>query len=231
MRSPRDDCDMTRLSRRGWLRAVLTACGAYGVTRRAPFAAAAEIKVPDNVPTETFDFEAKGIDGWTTVGGQWAVEEMAGAPSGKRVLVQRATKNEYNVIVAPPGPYTDVDVSMKFKPISGREDASGGIVFRFTDGKYYIVRANALEGNFRLYSYDRGRRQIATASVKAPSLGQWHTVRVAAVGDHIQGWLDGALYLDHRDARFKLGRVGLWTKADSITAFDDLTVRGVTGGG
>ena len=113
---------------------------------------------------------------------------------------------------------------------SGREDASGGIVFRFADGKYYVVRANALEDNFRLYTYDRGRRQIASASVKAPALGQWHAVRVVAVGDHIQAWLDGKLLLDHRDARFKSGRVGLWTKADSITAFADLTVRGVTAG-
>jgi 3-keto-disaccharide hydrolase len=144
---------------------------------------------------------------------------------GKKVLVQRATKNPFNVIVAPPGPYTHVEVSMKFKPISGREDASGGVVFRFNDGKYYVVRANALEDNFRLYSYDRGRRQIATASVKTPALGQWHTVRLVALGDHMQAWLDGTLYLDHRDARFKSGRVGLWTKADSITAFDDLTIR------
>jgi hypothetical protein len=159
------------------------------------------------------------------------VEEMAGAPSGKKVLVQRATRNEFNLIVAPPGPYTDVDVSMQFKPISGREDASGGIVFRFSDGKYYVVRANALEGNFRLYHYDRGRRQLATASVKAPALAQWHTVRVVALGDHMQAWLDGKLYLDHRDSRFRSGRVGLWTKADSITAFDDLTIRGVMGGG
>jgi hypothetical protein len=221
-----------RLARRRIFKTALAALGAISMSRRGSvLAAPAEIKVPDNVPAETFDFEAKGIDGWTTVGGQWAVEEMAGAPSGKNVLVQRATKNEFNVIVAPAGAYTDVDVSMKFKPISGREDASGGIVFRFTDGKYYVVRANALEGNFRLYSYDRGRRQIATASVKAPSLGQWHTVRVVAVGDHVQAWLDGTLHLDHRDARFKSGRVGLWTKADSITAFDDLTIRGVTGGG
>jgi hypothetical protein len=156
---------------------------------------------------------------------------MAGAPSGKKVLVQRAINNEFNVIVAPPGPYTDVDVTMKFKPISGREDASGGIVFRFNGGKYYVVRANALEDNFRLYSYDRGRRQLATASVKAPALGQWHTVRVVVVGDRIQASLDGKLSLDHRDARFKSGRVGLWTKADSITAFDDLAIRGVAGAG
>ena len=189
-----------------------------------------EVKLPTDLPVERFDFETKGIEGWTTVEGQWAVEEMAGAPSGKNVLVQRATTNEFNVIVAPPGPFTDVDVSMKFKPISGQEDASGGIVFRFSGGKYYVVRANALENNFRLYYYDRGRRQLASASVKAPALGQWHTVRVVALGDHLQAWLDGKLYLDHRDSRFRAGRVGLWTKADSTTAFDDLTIRGVAGG-
>ena len=220
------------MSRRGLFKAALAAVGAYGMTRGAPaLASVTEIKVPDNLPEEKFDFETRGIEGWTTVDGQWAVEEMAGAPSGKKVLVQRATKNQFNVIVAPGGPYSDVDVSMKFKPVAGREDASGGIVFRFTDGKYYVVRANALEDNFRLYSYDRGRRQLATATVKTPALGQWHSVRLVAVGDHMQAWLDGKLYLDHRDPRFKSGRVGLWTKADSVTAFDDLGIRGSKGGG
>ena len=220
------------MSRRGVLKTALAALGAYGVTcRAAAVTAAAEIKVPDHAPEATFDFEAKGLEGWTTVDGQWAVEEMAGAPSGRMVLVQRAVKNAFNVIVAPPGPFTDVDVQMKFRPLSGREDASGGIVFRFSDGKYYVVRANALEDNFRLYSYDRGRRQLATARVTAPPLGQWHSVRVVAVGERIQAWLDGGLLLDHRDARFRSGRVGLWTKADSVTAFADLTVRGVTATG
>ena len=221
-----------RMSRRTVFRKALAILGVYGVTRRGrAFAAPMEIKVPEDLPTERFDFETKGIDGWTKVAGEWTVEVMAGAPSGKKVLVQRATRNEFNVIVAPPGPFNDVDVSMKFKPISGREDASGGIVFRFNDGKYYVVRANALENNFRLYYYDRGRRQLASASVQPPALGQWHTIRVAALGDHMQAWLDGKLYLDHRDTRFKSGRVGLWTKADSITAFDDLAIRGASAGG
>jgi hypothetical protein len=224
--------DSTPMSRRGWLKTAVAAVGALTASRGGRgMAAPAELRVPDDIPVEKFDFESKGIEGWATVDGQWAVEEMRGAPSGKRVLVQRATRNEFNVIVAPPGPYADVDASMKFKPISGREDASGGIVFRFSDGKYYVVRANALESNFRLYYYDRGRRQLATASVKAPALGQWHTVRLVAIGDHMQACLDGKLYLDHGDSRFKSGRVGLWTKADSITAFDDLTIRGVAGGG
>ncbi len=220
------------MSRRGLFKAVLAAAAAFRVSRRGRArAATAEIKLPDNIPVYRFDFETKGVGDWTTVDGQWAVEDMAGAPSGKKVLVQRATRNQFNVIVAPRGPFTDVDVSVKFKPISGQEDASGGIVFRFTDGKYYVIRANALEDNFRLYYYDRGRRQIATASVKAPALGQWNAMRLVAAGDHMQAWLDGKLYLDHRDTRFKSGRVGLWTKADSITAFDDLTIRGVTEAG
>jgi len=214
------------MSRRFWTKAVLTTVAAFAAARQhAAAAAPVELKVPDDVPTQTYDFDGKGIEGWITVTGQWTVEEMAGTPSGTKALVQRATKNEFNVIVAPTA-YSDVDVTMKFKPISGREDASGGIVFRFTDGKYYVVRANALENNFRLYYYDRGRRQLASASVKPPALGQWHTVRVVAVGDQIQAWLNGTRYLDHRDSRFKSGAVGLWTKADSITAFDDLVIRG-----
>ena len=66
--------------------------------------------------------------------------------------------------------------------------------------------------------------------MKAPTLGQWHTLRLVAVGDRVQAWLDGTLHLEHRDPRFTVGRVGLWTKADSITAFDDLAIRGTPAG-
>jgi Domain of Unknown Function (DUF1080) len=202
--------------------------GSFGdPSHRLSMVQTAELKVPDDAAVERFDFEPPGLEGWKTVDGQWAVEEMGGAPSGQRVLVQRAVTNAFNVIVAPRGPYTDIDVSVRFKPISGREDASGGIVFRFADGRYYVVRANALEHNFRLYYYDRSRHQLATATVQPPALGQWHTIRVVAVGNHIQASLDGQRLLDHRDARFRVGQVGLWTKADSITAFDDFVVRGV----
>jgi len=187
--------------------------------------------VSEGAPVERFEFEQTGSKSWKIVEGRWTVEDMAGAPSGKRVLVQRALEYSFNVIVAPGGPYTDVDVSVRFKPISGREDASGGIVFRFSKGRYYVVRANALEDNFRFYYYDRGRRRLATARVQPPALGQWHTIRVVAVGNHIQAYLNGQLLLDYRDSRFPSGQVGLWTMADSITAFDDLVVRGVRGGG
>ncbi|MFI4987802.1 MAG: family 16 glycoside hydrolase [Alphaproteobacteria bacterium] len=181
------------------------------------------------VPERRFDF-TKPLDGWATVSGKWAIEEVPGAFQGGRALVQRSTQNDFNVIVAPGGPYEDVDVSVRFKPISGREDASGGIVFRFSEGRYYVVRANALEDNFNFYYYDRGRRQISGARVKAPALGQWHRLRITATGDRIQGWLNDQRLIDQRDNRFTSGRIGLWTKADSVTAFDDLTVTPLNGG-
>jgi hypothetical protein len=169
-------------------------------------------------------------DGWETVSGQWGIEEVPGASRDERALLQRATNNEFNVIVAPGGPYTDVDVSVRFKPISGREDASGGIVFRFSEGRYYVVRANALEDNFRLYYYDRGRHMLTSAAIKAPTLGEWHTLRVTANKDNLRGSLNGQELINHRDSRFPAGRIGLWTKADSITAFDGLTVNSINGG-
>jgi hypothetical protein len=170
-----------------------------------------------------FDF-TQPLDGWETIAGNWAVENVPGASQSERALVQRATSNEYNVILAPGGPYHDVGVSVRFKPISGREDASGGVVLRFSDDRYYVVRANALEDNFRFYSYDRGRLMLATASVEAPTLGQWHRLQITARGDRFQAWLNDRELIDHRDGRFAAGRIGLWTKTDSVTAFDGLTV-------
>jgi Domain of Unknown Function (DUF1080) len=208
---------------------------ATNVTRRHLITAAAAVGASMSIgnrfawsASERLDF-TKPLDDWTKVSGKWAIEEVAGASQGGRALVQRATDNEFNVIVAPGGPYDNVDVTVRFKPISGREDASAGIVFRFSEGRYYVIRANALEDNFTFYYYDRGRRQIAGASVKAPALGQWHKLKITAVGDRIRGWLNEQALIDRRDSRFKSGRIGLWTKADSITAFDDLTVTPVNG--
>jgi hypothetical protein len=122
------------------------------------------------------------------------------------------------------GPFADVDISVRFNPISGKRDAAAGIVFRFSEGRYYVIRANGLEDNFNLYYCDNGRRKILESKAKAPALGQWHVLRISADGDRLKGWLNNEQLIDHRDDRFKSGRVGLWTKADSVTAFDDLVV-------
>lgn len=215
---------MINVSRRQLIAAAAAMGASMSIGDRRPWAAESEVR---------FDF-SRPLDGWEIVTGKWTIEEVPGASHGGRALVQRATNNAYNVIVAPGGPYANVDVAVRFKPISGREDASGGIVFRFSEGRYYVIRANALEDNFNFYYYEPnsliaavigGRHSITGVTVKAPALGKWHKLRITAEGDHIQGWLNDQRLLDYRDSRYASGRIGLWTKADSITAFDDLVVR------
>ncbi len=142
--------------------------------------------------------------------GKWLVQEMADAPSGKRVVVQTdadGTGSRYPVLIADKEDYGDVDVSVKGKAISGKGDQGIGLVFRFRDPQsYYVVRANALENNFRLYKMVDGRRkEFAGANVKVTS-GQWHTLRVVAQGDHLMCYFNGQKLIDTRDATYGKGQ-------------------------
>ena len=161
---------------------------------------------------------------WKFVAGQW----VRRASGGRQVLAQTAETQPWAVALLQDQMFGDVDVSVRFRPISGKEDASGGIIFRARDGRnYLLIRANALENNFRLYTIVNGKRStIASARVTEPSLGAWHSIRVVATGSKIQGYLDGTRLLDHDDKTFTDGWIGLWTKADSVTEFADLEVSG-----
>ncbi len=188
--------------------------------------------------TMSFDFDRDPVDkppaGFTSYAtgggpaGKWLVKEMADAPSGKHVVVQTdadATDTRFPVLISDKGEYGDLDVSVKGKALSGKVDQGIGLVFRFGDPKsYYVVRANALENNFRLYRMVNGRRlQFAGANVKITS-NEWHTLRVVAKGDHIVCYYDSKPLIDAHDKTYSSGKIGLWTKADSVIAFDDLTV-------
>jgi Domain of Unknown Function (DUF1080) len=167
---------------------------------------------------------AKENPKWKFVEGSWTYR-----PSGGRhVLAQVAETQPWAVALLEDHKFDDVDATVRFRPISGKEDASGGIIFRATDGRnYLLVRANSLENNFRLYKMVNGRRStIASARVTEPKLGEWHRIRVVAKGPKIQAYLDDTLLLDHEDKSFTQGWVGLWTKADSVTEFADLEVTG-----
>jgi len=161
---------------------------------------------------------------WKFVAGQW----MRRASGGRQVLAQTAETQPWAVALLEDQKFGDVDVSVRFRPISGKEDASGGIIFRARDGRnYLLIRANALENNFRLYTIVNGKRStIASARVTEPSLGAWHSIRVVATGSKIGGYLDGTRLIDHDDKTFTDGWIGLWTKADSVTEFADLEVTG-----
>ena len=165
--------------------------------------------------------------------GTWAVLADPTAPSAPYVLAQTstdATSGRFPMAIADPaGKYKDLEVSVKFKAISGSVDQAGGLVFRYQDpDNYYVVRANALENNYRLYRVVDGRRQQFAGSNVKVKHGVWHNLTVVAVGDRIEASFDGQKLIDAQDDTFQTsGLVGVWTKADSVTNFDDLEVREV----
>jgi hypothetical protein len=114
-------------------------------------------------------------------------------------------------------------VEVKFKPISGREDQAGGLMWRWKDGNnYYVARANALENNVSLYYTANGQRRTIKYVDAPVGKNTWHTLRVEFRGGHIVVALNGKTYIETDDDHIGgPGAVGVWTKADSVTAFDD----------
>lgn len=165
--------------------------------------------------------------GWKGLRGRWVLTEDPSAARGPSVLLQDAEADPWAVLLRDGSYAGDLRVSVRFRPVSGREDASGGIALRAQDPRnYLLVRANALEGNLRLYRITDDRREmLASAETAPPALGAWHTLEVVLRRGTATCLLDGRPLLAHPvgDA-WPAGRVGLWTKADSRTAFDDFTV-------
>ena len=160
---------------------------------------------------------------------QWVVKSDPTAPSQPNALAQiSADKTDYRfpLAIADDGSFQNLEMSVKFKAVSGEVDQAAGMVFRLKDANnYYIVRANALENNYRLYHVVDGRRvQFAGANLKVVP-GEWHELRVECVSNHIVCYYDDEKKIDATDETFKeAGKIGLWTKADSVTYFDDLRV-------
>src|SRR5436189_4680803 len=167
--------------------------------------------------------------GWTATQtgsgtAKWSVEKDASAPSKPNMLKQsgQATfpvciKNDTNI--------KDGFVEVKFKPVAGKEDQAGGVIWRVQDANnYFIARANALENNVTIYYTIRGKRiEKKRANIKVAS-SAWHTLRVDFSGNRFTVTFDGKKAIEWDDDTFKnAGKVGVWTKADSITEFDDFT--------
>lgn len=216
-------------------------------TRRAAWTAAGFLlisSVEGRAERVKIDFDGSSLGaaptGFTTAvtnGGQperWVVEE----DGGNRVVVQRSTDRtggRFPLCVFDGVSVRDVSVSVRIKPIAGEKDQAGGLVWRYRDpDNYYIVRANALEGNVVLYKMEGGKRTdlkpVGTGfltygkTVEVPS-GSWSTLRVDSRGSRFSASFNGEPLFDVEDGTFtSAGKVGLWTKADSVTAFDDLVI-------
>jgi hypothetical protein len=161
---------------------------------------------------------------------KWAIAEDASAPAGPKVLAETsADKTDYRfplaIFSAPSA--ADIDVAVKFKPVAGEVDQAAGIALRLADkDNYYVVRANALEDNVRLYRVVKGQRiQFAGTKLKVRS-GAWQELRISARGSRFEVWFDGKRLYEATDSTFTApGRVALWTKADSVIHFDDLRIQ------
>lgn len=212
--------------------ALLLALTAFGGTVSQP-GATRQIDFSDHTPGQPpkgFEF---GHTAKVGAPGEWLVQ----AEGGNRYLAQVGADNtraRFPVAVLSEVTAADVDLSVRFKPVSGRVDQAAGLVWRFqNEDNYYIVRANALENNVVLYKVENGRRsdlplrgegRTYGKKVPVPS-GQWSTLRVVAAGARFEVYLnDGKLY-EVEDGTFsRAGKVGVWTKADSVTHFDDLRI-------
>lgn len=193
--------------------------------------------VESDAPNKTaIDFDKISVGqlpvGW--VGGatgqgspKWSVEADTTAPSPPNVLKQSGN-GTYPWCVKKDIFLKDGYVEVKFKPIAGSEDQAGGTTWRWQDGdNYYVARANALEDNVTIYHTVKGsRRSFKNVNVKVTS-NQWHTLRVDFAGNQFKVTFDGKVAIEATDDTFKeAGAVGVWTKADSVTLFDDFSFGG-----
>ena len=158
----------------------------------------------------------------------WVVLEDPTAPSGKRVLAQTSrdeTDYRFPICVFDGISAKDVEVGVRFKTVSGKVDQAAGVIVRYKDkDNYYVVRANALEDNVRFYKVESGKRsQLAGINTKV-SPGQWHELKLTAKGTHFTVTFEGK-GVEADDSTFPdAGKAGLWTKADSVTHFDNLKI-------
>ena len=165
--------------------------------------------------------------GWTATQtgkgeAKWAVVADDSAPSKPNVLKQSGEAT-YPVCVKDDTNLKDGFVEVKFKPVSGKDDQAGGVIWRCKDkDNYYISRANALEDNVTIYHTVNGKRTEKKRINTKVSSNQWHTLRVDFHGSHFVVTFDSQKALEWDDGTFMdSGKVGVWTKADSVTLFDD----------
>jgi len=170
--------------------------------------------------------------GWTATqtgkgSGKWSVEKDESAPSKPNVLKQSGQAT-FPVCLKDDTNLKNGSVEVRFKPISGKEDQAGGVIWRAKDSNnYYIARANALENNVTIYHTINGHRTEKKRTKTTVATNQWHTLRVDFQGNHFTVTFDGKKAIEWDDDTFKeAGKVGVWTKADSVTLFDDFTYAG-----
>jgi hypothetical protein len=163
--------------------------------------------------------------------GEWKILQTEAANSGKHVLGQlmgKGAEHAYKVVLVQDTTATDLDLRVSFLPISGKADMGGGLIWRATDDRnYYLTRANPLEQNIRVYRVVNGVRHLLQNFDQTIHLKQWHTLRVTHQDCRVNIFYDDRQVFDLCDKTFQAGMIGLWTKSDAVTYFDDLRLQHV----
>jgi hypothetical protein len=214
---------------------------------KAVFLVCAILCAASTVSAQTIDFNkdktGEPPKGFSTAltgqgkAGVWVVTKDEASPNQGNVLAQTdadATSYRFPLCVHDGVTAKDADISVKFKPVSGKKDQAAGIVWRYRDkDNYYIVRANALENNVVLYKVQNGKREDLPLKGEGRTYGkkttvprsEWSELRVTSKGNLFTVWLNRQKLYEVEDGTFtEAGKVGLWTKADSVTYFDELKV-------
>jgi hypothetical protein len=198
-------------------------------------AVAAQAETAAHAPAWNFDREQPGtlpsefsigtlFDG--RAAGEWQVLATERAKSPPHVLAQlmaKGAEHAYKITLIKGIVASDLNLQVSFLPIQGQADMGGGLIWRAADDRnYYLARANPLEQNIRVYRVEKGIRHLLENFNQTIDVRQWHTLQVTHQGCHVNIFFDGRQVLDLCEKTFQTGMIGLWTKSDAVTYFDDL---------
>ncbi len=187
------------------------------------------ISLAQSTPDATFNFDNESAGklpkDWTAVSSTWMI-----AADGANKALKQTGKNKgelFNICIQNRLKYQNLQIELTIKPVDGKEDQGGGLVWRYHDAKnYYLARANPLENNLKVYKVVKGiRKEIKSAKVKMKA-GEWYTLKVVMIGYTLDCYLNGQKLMNATDKTFpNAGMIGFWSRADAISLFDDLKIK------
>lgn len=200
----------------------------------------AQAETASAVPAWNFDHEQPGtLPSEFSIGtlfdgrpaGDWQVLATERAKSPPHVLAQlmaKGAEHAYKVVLVKEAIASDLNLEVSFLPIQGQADMGGGLIWRAADDRnYYLARANPLEQNIRVYRVVKGVRHLLENFDQTINVKRWHTLRVTHQGCRVNIFYDDKQVFDLCDKTFHDGMIGLWTKSDAVTYFDDLRLQHV----
>lgn len=178
--------------------------------------------------TELIDFEkatAEGLPGtWAAASGTWKITRSS---VGQEMQQAGSTPRGFNICTYSKVNAKNVEIEVRIKALTGMTDQGGGLIWRYQDKEnYYLARANPLENNFRLYTVVNGSRSQLQSVNITMNTGEWFVIKILTVDDKIECYYNSKKIISRTDGTFKeAGLIGLWTKADAVSVFDDLRIR------